>query len=80
MESQQNLTISFPKKTLKQAKIIAAQQDTSVSAIIRELLEQYVRNNDTYEQSKERHLSILREKTDLGTKGRIGVDRNDLHE
>ncbi len=46
----------------------------------RNMLEQHIRDNDTYEQSKERHLSILRDRTDLGTHGRIEVCRSDLHE
>ncbi len=80
MDGYQNVTISFARDTLRRAKIIAATQDTSVSAIVRGLLEEYVRRNDSYEHSRESYLSILKDGADMGTKGKTTWQRGDLHE
>jgi predicted HicB family RNase H-like nuclease len=45
METQ-NVTLSIPRTLLKQAKIIAAGQDKSLSQLMRESLEKKVREDE----------------------------------
>ncbi|WP_031409501.1 ribbon-helix-helix domain-containing protein [Thiomonas sp. FB-Cd] len=42
-----NFTVAIPDELLSQAKVVAARTDTSVNAIIRQLLEGYVRNESS---------------------------------
>lgn len=76
----QNVTISFARDTLRKAKVIAVSNDTSVSAIMRDLLDQYVLENDSYERSRESYLQILSDRHDMGTGGHVTWKRGDLHE
>ncbi|HHY75182.1 MAG TPA: CopG family transcriptional regulator [Firmicutes bacterium] len=82
MYERQNITVSFARETLKKAKVIAASQDTSVSEILRNLLEDYVRQHDSYERARDSYLAILRDKKGyrLGTDGQATWKRGDLHE
>ncbi len=80
MLDSQNITLSLPKVTLKRAKIIAATRETSVSAIMRSLLEEYVKANDEYESAQSSFLALLESPVDMGTKGRIAWKRGVLHE
>lgn len=80
MKEYQNVTFSFSRDTLRKAKIIAATKDTSVSAIVRDLLEKYVLEYDSYERSRESCLSVLASHVDMGTNGQADWRRSALHE
>jgi hypothetical protein len=75
----QNVTLSLPKDVLKKAKILAIEQDSSLSGLMSRLLEELVSKKDTYYQAREHHLAVF-EKLDLGTGGHISWSREDLHE
>jgi hypothetical protein len=75
----QNVTLSLPKDVLKKAKILAIEQDSSLSGLMSRLLEELVSKGDNYHQARERHLAIFK-KLDLGTGGRVNWNREDLHE
>ena len=76
---KQNVTISIPKTSLKQAKILAAQSDKSLSQLVRELLEEKVREAEDYNKARNRQLRLLEKGLDLGTGGRVETGRDELH-
>lgn len=77
---RQNITLSMPKDLLKRAKMLAAQTDKSLSRLLRESLEQKIRESSGYARAKERQLKLLKRGLNLGTKGNIGISRDELHE
>lgn len=46
VEEKQNLTLALPKRLLRRAKVVAAEQETSVSAILQALLAEHVERHD----------------------------------
>ncbi len=76
----QNVTLSLPKEILRQAKLIAVQQQVSLSRLLTRLIEDLVRSEQRYDQSRRHHMAILEEGYDLGTRGRIRASRDELHE
>ncbi|GAC1333736.1 MAG: hypothetical protein NVSMB17_14490 [Candidatus Dormibacteria bacterium] len=79
MESQ-NITLALPRALLKKAKILAARRETSVSALVAAALEEAVRADDAYEPAMQRALVRARAGYALGSSGRVGIDRDELHE
>jgi Arc/MetJ-type ribon-helix-helix transcriptional regulator len=77
---KQNVTLSLPKELLKKAKMMAASRHKSLSEFLRESLEERIRESSGYRTAKSRQLRLLKEGFDLGTKGRIGFTRDELHE
>ena len=77
---KQNVTLSLPKELLKKAKVLAASQNKSLSEFLRESLEERIRESSGYRTAKLRQLKLLKEGFDLGTKGQIGFNRDELHE
>ena len=78
MENQ-NVTLSIPRTLLKQAKIIAASQDKSLSQLMRESLEEKVREEAEYKKARTRQMRLLKEGLDLGTGGQVKISRDELH-
>jgi len=78
MENQ-NVTLSIPRTLLKQAKIIAAIQDKSLSQLMRESLEEKVREEADYKKARTRQIRLLKKGLDLGTEGHVKISRNELH-
>ena len=76
---KQNVTLSIPKSLLKMAKIIAASQDKSLSQLLKESLEEKVREEADYGKARQRQLRLLKKGLDLGTKGQVRINRDDLH-
>ncbi len=76
---KQNVTLSIPKTVLKQAKIIAASQDKSLSQLMRESLEEKVREETDYNSARKRQLKLLKKGLDLGTDGQVKTSRDELH-
>lgn len=77
---RQNVTISLPKDILVRVKVIAAQRQTSISALLTDALERLVAQEDSYARSRRRHLAWLDSAADLGTNGRPSANREELHE
>ncbi len=77
---RQNVTLSLSKSLLKRAKELAAREDKSLSALLKESLEEKIRSSTGYKEAMERHLRILEKGFNLGTKGHISVTREELHE
>lgn len=77
---KQNVTLSLPKDILQQAKIIAIQKNTSLSNLLTEALTEIVTQSEKYTLAQERHIALLKERTDLGTDGQFNWSREDLHD
>ena len=76
---RQNVTLAIPKSFLKKAKIVAAQEEKSLSELMREMLQGKVEHQTGYQKAKQPHLSLLKKGLNLGTKGRYSYTRDDLH-
>ncbi len=77
--NRQNVTLSLPKSLLKKAKMIAVSKEKSLSELLKESLEEKVREATGYRKAKQRQLNLLKKGLDLGTKGRVAVSRKELH-
>jgi predicted transcriptional regulator len=75
-----NVTLSIPNDLLRRLKIVAAKQDTSVSAMLTGALRQIADEADGYEEAHRRTLQDLQKGYNLGTHGKNGWTRDDLHE
>ncbi len=75
---KQNITLSIEKDIIKKGKIIAAQNDTSVSKMLSEQLEQIINREEQYEAAKRNALQTLKKGFYLG--GKIAWKREDLYE
>jgi len=76
----QNITLSLPKEVLRRVKHLAIEEQTSVSGLLTRLLEDLVRRDEAFGRARQRHLALLDKGLDLGTNGRIGWRREDLHD
>lgn len=77
---RQNLTLSLPRALLKKVKILAARREISISELVREAIEERVREDSGYQKARRRHTHTLMKSFDLGTGGKLGVSREELHE
>jgi hypothetical protein len=73
-----NVTLSLDAALLREIRVLAAEEGTSISALLAARLEQIVRERKTYERARKRALARLREGLDLEwTPPR---SRDELHE
>ena len=73
-----NITLKVDSGLLREAKILAAEDGTSISAMLAARLEQIVRERKTYERARKRALARLREGLNLGWTP--ANSRDELHE
>ncbi|MFZ0805641.1 MAG: hypothetical protein WAN03_05645 [Candidatus Sulfotelmatobacter sp.] len=72
-----NITLKLDADLLRQVRILAAEEDTSISAMLAARLEQIVRERKSYQRARQRALARLREGMDLRwTRG----SRDEIHE
>jgi uncharacterized protein DUF6364 len=64
--SKTNLTVSIEKDLLRSIKIIAAENDTSISGLVTELLQARAKQSGQYERSKKRAKARMKKGWDLG--------------
>lgn len=74
----QNITVRLNRRTLRNAKILAAKRNTSISGPLAEQIEALVGDDDAYEQAQRRALALLEQGFRLG--GRIESTRDKWHE
>ena len=79
METQ-NVTLVVPKQILREAKLLAVKRQTSLSALMTQLLSDMVADENGYASAQRRHMTLLDKGIDLGTRGAIGWTREDVHE
>ncbi len=76
---KRNLTVELDVETIRKAKVLAAQRDTSVSRLVADEIERLVGEADAYEQAKAQALQWLEHGLDMRTGG-VHVSRDELHE
>ena len=79
METQ-NITLTLPRELLKQIKRLAADRDTSVSALMVQALSSLADEDRRYSAARKRALGALTEARSLGTNGTVTWRRDELHE
>lgn len=79
-EETRNITLALPRELLRRLKRLAVERDRSVSATVRELIEETVRADDAYERAYRQWREDVRNARDLGTGGRVTWTRDELHE
>ena len=73
-----NITLKLDAALLREIRVLAAEEGTSISALLAARLEQIVRERKTYERARKRAVARLREGLDLQwTPPR---SRDELHE
>lgn len=73
-----NITLKLDANVIREAKVMAAEEGKSVSALLADELERLVRERKSYEIARKRALALLRKGFDLGwTPPR---SRDELHE
>ncbi len=73
-----NITLKLDTSLLREIRVLAAEEGTSISALLAERLEQIVRERKTYERARKRALARLREGLDL--QWSPPHSRDELHE
>ena len=80
MAEHQNITLSLPKELLKRVKRVAADRDTSVSALMTEALVRLTDEDRRYSAARKRAVAAMTSSRSLGTHGRRTWSRDELHE
>jgi len=73
-----NSTLKLDAALLREIRVLAAEEGTSISALLAARLEQIVRERKTYERARKRALARLREGLDL--RWTPPRSRDELHE
>ena len=76
----QNITLTLPRKLLKQIKRLAADRDTSISALMIQALSSLADEDRRYSAARKRALGALTQERSLGTNGTVNWSRDKLHE
>jgi Ribbon-helix-helix protein, copG family len=76
----QNVTLSVPRELLRRVKRLAADRDTSVSALMTEALARLTDEHRRYSAARKRALGAMKSAKSLGTRGRGTWTRDELHE
>ena len=76
---KQNITLSIRKDVLQKVKIIAVKRNSSVSAMMTNLLEDIVALDEGYQTASQKHIRLLQQEVDLGTNGSMDWSRDELH-
>ncbi len=72
-----NITLKIEADLLREARIFAAQENTSISALLAARLEQMIRERKGHDQARTRAIARLRQGFDLQW---TPVSRDELHE
>ena len=80
MNGNQNVTLSVPRRLLKQIKRLAADRGTSISALLTEALVRLADENRWYTAAQKRALAAMTFARSLGTRGRRTWTRQEFHE
>ena len=75
-----NVTLALSEDLFRRLKIIAAKQDTSISALLTATLSQLADQEEGYAEAQDAMLADLARGYDLGTQGKITWSRDSLNE
>ena len=78
LQMKTNITLKLDSDLLRQVKILAAEDDISISAMLTERLEQMVRERETFARARKRALARLRQGMNL--QWTPAHSRDELHE
>ncbi|MBI3491662.1 MAG: hypothetical protein HY047_07780 [Acidobacteria bacterium] len=73
-----NITLKLDADIIREARVVAAKEGKSVSALLAEQLEKVVRDRKGYEEARDREMERLRKGLDLGWTP--PKSRDELHE
>ena len=73
-----NITLKLDADLLREARVLAAEEDTSISALLASRLEQIVRERKAYNKARQRALARLSKGMDL--RWSPPPSREELHE
>jgi predicted transcriptional regulator len=73
-----NITLKLDRDLVRKARVLAAEKDTSVSALLAEQLEKVLNEREQYQAAKKRALAILKKGFNLGYSR--PASRNEMHE
>lgn len=77
---QLNVTVSLPAELLREARHLAVDQGLSLSRFVARLLEEQVEVSRRRREALGRQRLLLEQGLPLGTGGKVGWDREALHE
>lgn len=77
--SSRNITLSLPEDLVRKAKVIAAERDTSVSALVAELIAHLAGGSSDYEETWAEEEELMK-RGDLLRVGDITWSREELHD
>lgn len=75
---KRNVTLKLDAELLKKARVLAAEQGSSISKMLAEKVEEVVREREGYDRARKRALERLRVGIDLGWTR--PASRDELHE
>ncbi len=78
MGEKQNLTVRLDRESIRKAKVLAAEQETSISRLLSRYIEQMIGEEEAYEAARRHALAILERDFHLG--GTIRATRDEWHE
>lgn len=77
--ASRNITLSLPEELVRKAKVLAAERDTSVSALVAELITHLVGGSSDYAQAWAEEEALM-ERGDALRVGDITWSRAELHD
>ena len=80
MNARQNITLNLPRDLLKRLKRLAVDREASVSSLMAEALARLVDDHRRFSTARRRSLAAMEQAPSLGTGGRRGWSRDELHE
>ena len=75
---KRNVTLKLDAELLKRARVLAAEEGSSISRMLAEKVEEVVREREGYDRARKRALARLRAGMDLGWTR--PASRDELHE
>ena len=78
MPKKTNVTLKLDAELIRAVKVLAAEKGMSISAVMREKLEEFVKEKDEYERAMKRALARMKKGWDLGWQK--PKSRDELHE
>jgi predicted transcriptional regulator len=78
--ASRNVTLALPEDLLRRLKILAARQDTSISALLTATLSELADQEEGYAEARDAMIGDMERGYDLGTLGQIAWTRDSLHE
>ena len=78
--ASRNVTLALPEDLVRRLKILAARQDTSISALLTTTLSGLADLEEGYAEARDAMIGDMVRGYDLGTRGRVSWTRDSLHE